>query len=577
MAIKPLPSHIIAQISAGEVIERPASVVKELVENSLDAGAGMIKIEIEKAGLKRISVLDDGHGMNSREIAECFKQHTTSKIAEEDDLHRISSFGFRGEALFSIAAISRVAIRSKTATEAVGTELRIEQMEVKDITPIGMPTGTQVIVESLFENTPARKNFVASATTELASIVQLVSRVAMAFPKVGFTLIHNERTILHLPKDQTQSQRIRFLLGASLASNLIPVSYSSPHGSIEGYIGTPQVGAGSRSKQFIFVNKRYVRDISISLAAKTSYGSLLDPRLHPVLILFLTLPPETIDINIHPRKEEVRFLNGADIQNSVKAAISDLLGKTDLTFRPTYDAGGFAYYHSDNIDAAMLSDAAGFQWENDRTTARILRDKTDIWTVKEKSDEQEIMQIHDTYLLHESPRGLMLVDQHAAHERILYQQFLETFGKNKEERETHTFTTPILFDITLSEAAYLHNYLDIFHNLGFDIETFGNGTFKVTAVPSIFRQRDIPGLITEVLDALIREKGEFSIDRYTQRTISYLACRSAIKAGDYLAPEERKKLLEKLEETDGSYTCPHGRPVKIEISRYELERLFRRK
>ena len=571
--IKLLSSFIISKIAAGEVIERPFSVVKELIENSLDAGATNIKIEIEKGGLKKISILDDGCGMEKDDLEICHEPHTTSKINFEEELNNILSLGFRGEALSSIAAVSEIIIRSKTKNNTAGNYIKIINREIAEKNPIGMPTGTQIIVENIFENTPARKKFFTSESQEFQHILNLVTKIALSAPAVGFNLSHNGKSILNISKNQTIAERIYNLFGNKISNFLIPLSFQSPYLNLEGFIGKPQIATGSKNKQYLFVNGRLIRNLPISLAIKDSYGNLLDPKSHPIFFLSVSIAPENIDVNIHPRKEEIKFLSTKDVTGNIKEAIKETLEKHNLTYR--YDLGSHE--------------------EKNNYTASILREQTPIWNVKEEITDKEILQIHNTYLIVETNRGALLIDQHAAHERILYEQFLETFQQlrnissglsasaSKQPERTvrsesiYTFPEAIVFSLPITEANYLTNHLDTFLSLGFDIEPFGDDTFKLNAVPDIFKERNVFSLISEVLDDLMQEKSSLPIDRYTEKTISYLSCRSAIKAGDHLTPDERKKLLDKLQEIKSNYTCPHGRPVQVEISKNELEKMFRRR
>jgi len=553
--IRLLSPDLIAKIAAGEVIERPASVVKELLENSLDAGAKSIKIDIEKGGLQKISLFDDGAGMEKEDLEVCHKPHTTSKLETDEELSRIMSLGFRGEALSSIAAVSEMIIRSKTALSPIGHQTKILNRKIVEKNPVGMPSGTQIIIENLFENTPARKKFFSSETLEFQHILNLVTKIALSFPKVGFDLSHNKKSVLSLPKNQTPDERIRRLLGDKIFSFLLPLSFESPHLKLHGFLGKPQIAARSKNKQYLFINQRLVRNLPVSLAIKEAFGSLLDPKSHPVFFLDLRIAPENLDVNVHPRKEEIKFLSSKAVTKEICAAVRETLEKNNLLF---------SHYSPDSFE------------ENSPHTAMLLREQTPIWNVRENLEEKEILQLHNTYLIIETKTGALLVDQHAAHERILYEQFLKTFQEMNAKKHRYEFPEAIVFSLPLSETKHLENHLETFSELGFDIEPFGHDTFKVSAVPEIFKERNIFSLIREVLGDLMEEKN-ISIDRYSEKTISYLACRSAIKAGDYLTPEERKRLVEKLGQTQSGYTCPHGRPAQIEISKTELEKMFRRR
>lgn len=582
MKIKLLPENLVTKIAAGEVVERPASVVKELLENSLDAQASFITLEIEKAGLKRITIIDNGIGMEREDLEMCFLPHTTSKISEEDDLFNITSLGFRGEALSSIAAVSELTIKSlpaqngsSTPTMGVelpfGTEVRIINRKIEEIHSCGMAPGTEITVENLFYNTPARKKFLKTRLTELGQIVNLVTKVALSFPAVGFKLVSDKKTVLELPANQTAEERLKIILGAKIASQLIALKKNTSSLKIAGFIGHPQIASTVKNKQFIFVNNRLIKNTAMSLAIKEAYGSLLEARVHPVFILFLEIAAQNIDVNIHPRKEEIKFLDLASINKDITEHIQEILAKNNLTYR--FDFQEVPLY--DSYDLSEQGLVLRDEPREDKYTASFLKEAVDLWQVRENNEEDTILQVNNLYLITKTPRGILIVDQHAAHEKILYEQLLEAFEKNKQI--VHPLPRSIVFSLPPAEVPFLEEKLETFRKIGFDIEPFGNNAFKVSSVPEIFRQRDIANLIMEVLADLKQDKKASSTDFQTQKIISYLSCRMAIKAGDYLKEEERQKLLEKLAQTKSGYTCPHGRPIQIEVSLNDLDRLFRRK
>ncbi len=550
MKIKILPKDVISKISAGEVVERPSSVVKELVENSLDAKASFIRIELEDAGLTKIMVTDDGEGMVKDDLVISVKPHTTSKL-NNNDIHEIKHLGFRGEALSSIASISKLEIKSKANRSNKGAFLEIINSREQNISFVGMPTGTSVVVKDLFSNVPVRKKFLRRQTTELKKITDVVTKLALAHPKTGFILSHNGKVIIELRENQKKKDRIRDLLGEDFYFHLMPIKVNGESIELSGYIGTPQISTKSSHRQFLFVNNRPVESNLISSVVKEAYGSLLDPRAYPAFILFIEILPSLIDVNIHPRKEEVKFINKENIAQLLENSIKATLNKYDLTFRKR-----------STFKTADLQ------------TAFLLKEETTPWSVR-KFSKSEVLQIHDTYLVMQSDEGMMILDQHAAHERILYEQFLEKFETRK--KDTFKLKKPVLFELPVSEAVILEESLDILKKLGFSMEDFGKRSFKVSSVPEIFKTRDIFGLISEFVSDLAMEKKPDSLDEKSRLTISYLSCRSAIKAGDKLSKKERESLIKKLSKTKTNYTCPHGRPVRVEIPKDELERMFKRR
>jgi DNA mismatch repair protein MutL len=560
--IRQLPPHIISKIAAGEVIERPASVIKELLENALDANASNITIRLENYGLKKIEVNDDGCGMPEEDLLKCFKPHTTSKLPA-DDLFAVNTLGFRGEALSSITAVSRLTIQSRTAAEQTGNLITVENREITEKNTVGMAIGTQLKVESLFLNTPVRKKFLSSPRTELQQIVQLVEKIALSQPRVGFKLLHKNKKIIDLPAFQSVHSRIRALFGTKFSDKLLPVKNISEELNLSGCIGTPELAARFKKRQYFFINNRWFRDHQISAAIKETFASLLEPQAHPAAILFFYLPADQIDINSHPRKEEIKFLKKKMLLQKIKSALQETLCAHDLTFRPlqtapapyfTYLPGHQAYDHA----------------------AALLRDTATLWTPQQKQPQDEILQLHNTYLLCQTTRGMLLIDQHAAHERILYETLLERSRRQLEEKNLLHLQPPKIFELPLAEANFLQNNLEKLFLLGFDIIPFGQYSFKVSTVPDLLKHHPPELLITDILHQLFQNKKP-DLSGLLHRIISLIACRSAIKSGDTLSSEERKALVEKLIDIPGGYTCPHGRPAQIEISLSDLERMFRRK
>lgn len=548
--IQVLPEHLVAKISAGEVIQRPANVVKELVENAIDADASNIRIYIEQAGSTKIKVIDDGTGITKEDLPLAWLPHTTSKLTSLDDLQTLTSMGFRGEALHSISSVSSTTISSRVANQNLGYTLTISNQNTQELQPFGMPMGTEVTIVDLFHNVPARKKFLKSANIELASISKTVAELALAFPQIGFELVHNENRLLDLPKNQTFEDRLEEVLGTSYGETLVPVAYNEPHIEILGFISKPQFATRGKSEQYLFINNRPVIEKVIFSTIRTSYGNLLEARAQPAFALHYKISPELVDVNVHPRKEEVRILNSVFVNGATEQAILVSLQKSNLT----YIKQGFV-----------------------ETNKMLLKDKSSIeYEVKNFSQAPPIMQIHKLYLLSQTDSGLLMVDQHAAHERILYEQFLASFEKHLSELNIKQLNPPEIFDVSSHQALLLEDYLPALAEWGFSIETFGKNTFKIIAAPMILADRNLPELLFSMLTDLSSGLTLKYADDKTKQALSYLACRSAIKSGDYLSPTQRQELLENLAQTKTNYTCPHGRPVKVEIKLADLEKMFKR-
>lgn len=552
--IFPLPEHIVAKIAAGEVIERPAYAVKELIENAIDAKADSITITIENAGLKKIIVSDTGEGMDKEDLIESIKPHTTSKIFSEDMLTGIATLGFRGEALSSIAAISTMSIKSRRADTLWGTMITATKQRVTDIEPVGMPIGTTVTIDNLFSTVPARKKFLKSQKTEFRHILDIIIQYAISFPQISFRLWHNKRNIINLPKTNVIIDRLSAILGKDLLQNLLPLSYEDAYVTIHGFVAKPHITASTSSKQFLFVNKRAVSDKLLSLAVKESYGNLLDVHTHPIVIVFLTLPCEIVDVNIHPRKEYVSFTDNKLIFDAVKNAVTTTLTEHNISFS--------------NIPWRIQGLTNSF-------AGKTLRESILPWDIP-KEQTEHITQIHSVYLMMQTRRGIIIIDQHAAHERILYEHFKRIFTNRSKTRESYTLSPPYEFTASISDSVLLEEHIPIFTQLGFSLIHIKTSLFCLRAVPSLLRDRNYAALIRELCDDLREEGGIKDIDSATTRMLSFLACRDAIKRGDVVTPRQAKELIETLYKTPNNSSCAHGRPTYWEISLKELNSKFKR-
>lgn len=568
-----LPQDIISKIAAGESIDRPAYAIKELIENAIDAKADYIILQIEDAGLKKIIVTDNGNGMSREDIIECCKPHTTSKIFQLEQLLNIASLGFRGEALSSIAAISTMIIRSRTNDETTGTEVIIQDGLVKKYSPVGVPVGTTVIVEQLFHTVPVRKKFLKTQATEFRHIGEIVTQYALAFPNIRFFLQHNKKTILDVPKNQGIIKRINMLLGQDIFTNLIPITSEEAYIKINGFISKPQVTTSTTNKQFIFVNTRRVHDTIISLAVKEAYGNLLEPQAYPIFILFLTLPFEIVDVNVHPRKEQVHFVNKTMIFETIKKAVSETLQKKNLTLHTIRWKNDPLY---DEITKTLYSPKKGL---TNSFAGKLLKDSIAPWNLPTDniSKNAPIEQIHNLYLLTQTKNGFIIIDQHAAHERILFEKFAEEFKKQQQKTKKYTFATPIQLALSFSDTEILKENMIFFKQFGFSITLLKKNTFEIASVPEFLKDHHIEKLIHELLEELSQEKNPQAIDRQSNKMIAYLACRTAIKAGDKVTKKQMKEIVENLEATKNNATCPHGRPTKITVSLSEINTVFKRK
>ncbi|CAN5280223.1 DNA mismatch repair endonuclease MutL [soil metagenome] len=568
MKIQLLSQAVISAIAAGEVIERPAVVVKELIENAIDAGATKIEIEITDDKEKRIRVSDDGSGIPAEELSIAIQRHTTSKLREVEELPQLLSLGFRGEALASIASVSRMTIHTRTTDAEVGQQLIVENGEVELQKPLGLPLGTTILVTQLFDQLPARKKFLKQAATEFRQVTEYVTAAALSQPEISFILIHNQKHVFDLAPCNL-SVRAATLFGDQLFSQLVPFDLGQPYFSVHGLIGTPQLARRSNQKQFLFINGRSVSPTVTHHWVKESYGSLIEPKSEPFFVIFLELPPTTIDINVHPRKEIVRFLNEKEVYDFVTTAVKQALAQTDLTYQ----------YHSISMSEWKVNDPiTSSDRKGSSATESVLKQLVQPWKVLE--EKPIILQLDFTYLITITKQGLIIVDQHAAHERILYNQFLAALTEMKSSNQAHAqhqLPTPLTLSFPASDSQMLRQHLLTLQEVGFEIDEFGANTFKISAVPMLVKDRSIPQLLNELIGDLLAGHSVKEVDSVEKRTVAYLACRSAVQAGDVLTEPQRQLLFEKLSATDQSFTCPHGRPTTITFSISDLEKLFKRK
>jgi DNA mismatch repair protein MutL len=551
--IKTLPPKVVEKIAAGEVIENPASIVKELIENSLDAEATQIKVELKNAGKQKIMVTDNGHGMAEDDLVLSVAPHATSKITHLDDLMGVLSFGFRGEALSSMAQVSHIKIASREKKKKIGM---LYSHQLEKTTPQGMPQGTQVVIENLFATIPARKKFLKSATVELNKIIEVVTHQALSSYQVGFQLFNDQKLITEIPAEQNFSERVSELLGLS-PQELLPVDFSQPHLEITGLIGRPPLSRSNNNRQYLFVNHRSVSHPGLQNTIRHTYGNLLEKNRQPVFALFIKVPPQTVDINTHPRKETLTFMDEELIKEMMTAAIKQTLFAETL-----YDHGG-------NTELTLK--------DNEYRLSHLSQELKEIvtpWSVKDLSLSKQVLQVHDLYLITQTQTGVVLIDQHAAHERILYEQFKAALIN--QSRQSHYLKESLVLELSPADFRLLTNYLETLTKLGFELSPFGKKSFKVNAVPELLKDHHLKELLLNILDELNEHQTTYQTDTLIERTLSSLACRAAIKAGDSLTPSEAKKLLKKLALTKTQYACPHGRPVSISLNLNELAKMFKR-
>ncbi len=591
--IRQLPPEVITKIAAGEVIERPASVVKELLENALDAGATRIVVDIEQGGAELIRVVDNGCGIEPGDLPLAFASHATSKLNDADDLFRVRSLGFRGEALASIGGVSRTRLQSRPAAADCGAEITCEGGERGPVRPWNGAPGTRIEVRHLFYNTPVRRRFLRGAATEMGHIAEMITRVALAFPAVAFRLTHNEREVFDVPGSAALPDRLGLFFGGEVRDQLIPISASQGAVRLGGFLVNPACDRGTARMLYVFVNGRWVRDRSLVHALQEAYRGLVMSGRYPVAFVFLELPADQVDVNVHPTKIEVRFRDPQPLYHLVLAAARESLRRAELT--PALQVGrGFVPPLSpttgsieppiwrspaDDRQASLLESlAAGRPIQPPPSPPITAGDQQ---SGEAKADGSPAMpppfkalQLYDAYLVVETPAGMLVIDQHALHERVLYEQWKERVRAGTLERQGLLVPEPV--DLPAEQASLALDHRELLRQLGFEVQDFGGGTVLLTSLPAMI-QRGTPG---EVLRSAVAHLAGYDRlpepEQLLDDLLKMLACRSAIKAGDHLSPEEIAALVEQRHLADDTHHCPHGRPTALLLSKQELDRQFKR-
>jgi DNA mismatch repair protein MutL len=581
MPIRLLSSEVASQIAAGEVIERPASVVKELLENSLDAGARSITITIEEAGKKLIEVADDGSGIPSAELDLAVARHATSKLMRSDELFSISTLGFRGEALASIGSVSRMTITSRVQNEREGGRLRVEGGAASKLIKVGTTVGTTVHVEDLFYNVPARLKFLKSDMTERRAIDVLVTRYALAYPDRRFKLSDGKNVVLQTSGDGDRRAILAALYGVDVAKQMLEILSEEEGSSLSGFISPTSLTRSNRREITFFINGRWVHDVSLSTALLQAYHTLLMVGRYPLTALFLEIPPEEVDVNVHPAKAEVRFRN----QDKVFSFVQRSARKTLLAYSPVPNVAPSLWGITRTVPAEQprhtgLDWAIGHDEQLPVSSDRLSVSSQESSIANRQSEIASIPllrligQIGATYLVAEGPDGLYLVDQHAAHERVLFEKLMAQHAM--KNIPSQALLTPVAVTLPPQSSHLLMTQLPLLQHFGFDVEEFGPNTFQVRAMPALFMGSD-PSV---ALRALVEdfEEDEAPLQNEIEAKLAARVCkRMAVKAGQALSNEEQRALLHDLEACDSPRTCPHGRPTMIHLSVDMLERQFGRR
>ncbi|MFC1812811.1 DNA mismatch repair endonuclease MutL [Thermodesulfobacteriota bacterium] len=574
--IKILPEILSNKIAAGEVVERPSSVVKELVENALDAESTRIIIEVENGGRSLIRVSDNGIGMNRDDALLALERYATSKIYEDRDLFSISTLGFRGEALPSIASVSRFSLVARDESTPAGTEIIVEGGTIKQVSEVGAPAGTMITVKQLFFNTPARRKFLKTTATEMGHITDSVASIALGRPEVHFKLHHNNKIVKSWPAVSDPLDRVSDVLGSGIKNDLHKIESSDPLISVFGWTSSPRVARRTSRGIYIYVNGRFVRDRVIQHALFEGYAGRLMKGQFPLAVLFVKVPPDRVDVNVHPTKQEVRFAEQRRVHETVAETVSATLKRSDRAeWSPTGPprekppepphqvSEPLVDYHSSKQELPLKVDM------KDPATAQ-----AHLWDQKRFSDLRVIGQFHNTYILCESNEELFVIDQHAAHERILYEQLKDRSLTHKSVSQKRL--VPETVDFGYRESTVLEALIPDLKQLGLEIEPFGGNTFVVKSVPALLEKGDISPLVIEIVEKMV-EIGFFpGLENAIDQCLMLMACHGAVRANQPLADKEIEALLNQLDACDNPSHCPHGRPTWIRWSKKDLEKAFGR-
>jgi DNA mismatch repair protein MutL len=574
--IKILPEDIANKIAAGEVVQRPASVVKELIENSLDAKSTKIVVEVSDGGKSLIRVSDNGEGMSKEDALLAFERFATSKISTAKDLDAINSFGFRGEALPSIAAVSYLKLITRPKESIYGTLVKIDGGKIKDVSETGAAIGTVVEVQNLFFNTPARRKFLKSNITEAAHISNVVYQYAISQPKVAFKLTHNNQEIINVSATSDPKERICYFLGKEIIEDIIPIEFKSNLIDVNGFLAKPIHTRPDRDSQYIFVNHRYVINKTITHAIYDGYHTLLPKDRHPIVIIFIKIDPRKVDVNVHPTKREIRFHAEKQIHDLVVEAIRNTLSQADLIPKvtiPRQKPGISAPIKPTPTQQQEISLPTYTPPVTSTTQQPIIPLASS--SAKLESDIQPIGQVFNSYIIAQNKERIFIIDQHAAHERILYEKLMKE-SINELSLPAQILLMPITLETDYKETATLIQNIPTFNSLGFEIEEFGQNSFIIRAIPAVLENKDAKELIFELIYELQSIGKSKTPKEIREKMLISISCHSAIKAGDKLAQAEIESLISQLSQTQLPFTCPHGRPVIVKMGLDELEKRFMR-
>ncbi len=599
-----LPEDLTRKIAAGEVVERPASIVKELLENALDAGATDISIELERGGCGSIRIIDNGEGIDIEDVPLAFERYATSKIYEFDDIYKVASYGFRGEALPCIASVSSVEMITRKRSHLSGMKIIVEAGQIKMISEAGCPVGTSIYVSRIFDSVPVRRKFLKSDKTEQGHCIDVITKMALAHPGVKVRVTANGKDVLNIAATRDESERLSIVLGMDFMNTMLPVKHTKGELSCRGFISRPEQTWSSAKHLYFYVNNRYVRDYLLNHAVITAYRRLIEAKKYPSVVLFVDLSPDDVDVNVHPTKMEVRFRNPRNIYDLTVEALVSALARISPDAETSET--------SDHQGESARKHPAGYKMRVDEALKRYTLSSGDrklffshgeVYPGKHQPEEKDssegekllreqpdasggsivfteleyLGQFAGTYLVFTSAEGLTIVDQHAAHERILFEKLKMRSCQKCDKMASQRLLLPEVVSLSPRDYTFLMDCIDILEDTGMEVEPFGGNAVVVKSVPVMFTHVNAAEMIAELIDAFSDEDRRLKIQERKDMIFQFLACRGAVKANQKLSPSEVTALCHDLDNTPFSSTCPHGRPVYVSFEVNDMEKMFKRR
>lgn len=585
--IKVMDELLSNKIAAGEVVEKVVSIVKELVENSIDAKATMIKVDLKEAGLREITVTDNGIGMDKNDAQLAFQRHATSKLYTDDDLFNINSLGFRGEALPSIAAVSDVVL--KTCQDDVGTQIHIKGGKILENKPSEGRIGTQITVTNLFYNTPARLKHLSSPYAELANVTEYVNKMALSYPKVKFILTNDEKELLNTDGSGNLLKVIKSIYGLDIAKKMLPIEISNDDYEVSGYISLPEVNRSSRNHMTVLVNGRVIKNQYLNRIINDAYFSFKEDTRYPIVVIKITADPILVDVNIHPSKQDIKFSNFEDLKNMISEVINKtirsklLIPKIEVKEQPTVKYENLSLNLERNsiseepslLDKQKLTDLVNFNYEPNNEL-----DKEEEPSYIEERPKETLPELYPiglalgTYIVCENERGIYLIDQHAAQERINYEK--NSYLLAHPNNDVISPLIPMIIELPNNEFIIAKEKLDIIKSYNIDIEEFGINSFRVISHPTWFPKENEEKIVRRIIEEIVNKGKDFSLAKFNNSLAALISCKMSVKANTRITKEAQEEIINELRKCNNPFNCPHGRPTIINFTTYEIEKMFKR-